>query len=252
VKHKIILYLSKCNTLVYKHNIKNEIVTCFYTKTKNKVKKQFTSFRCCRELVINDVVYNTNGIDKQRLKLLMSGWSDKLDGEQKITNKIKIGANVANIVSKKFNMQPVICKNISKNILPGCPIMEITASPKWQRSPHMLSLFLMFTKYCNNSKFKNIKTYEELCSVLDKTKYIINNLMVNSKYITLFLSNYNKLFRNLPMAANYKTQSYHTPNNSHIQYDGITRLMTRSSTHKILNKRYPKLLKKELNINNEI
>jgi len=244
VKHKIILYLSRCDTLVYKHNMKNEIVTCFYTKTKNKVKKQFTSFRQCRELVINDVVYNTNGIDKQRLKLLMSGWSDELNGEQKITDKIKIGANVANIVSKKFNMQPVICKNVSQNKLQNISVMEITASPKWQRSPHMLSLFLMFTKYCNSNKFKNIKTYEELCNVLDKTKYITDNLMVNSKHITFFLYNYDKLFRNLPMDTNYNKDSYHIFSKSYIQYDGITRLITRSSAHKILNKRFFKLLEK--------
>ena len=244
MKHKISLDLNKCDTLVYKHNLKNEIVTCFYTKTKNKVKRQFTSFRQCRELVINDVVYNTNGIDKQRLKLLMSGWSNELNGEQEITNKIRIGANIANIVSKKFNMQPVICKNVSQNTLQNTSVMEITASPKWQRSPHMLSLFLMFTKYCNSYEFKNIKTYEELCDVLDKTEYITNNLMVNSKHITFFLSNYDKLFRNLPMAENYKIQSYYALNNSYIQYDGITRLITRSSAHKILNKRFFKLLEK--------
>jgi len=243
MKSKIILDKNKCQVITYNNGINGVIASCFYTKVDNKFKKQLTPFKFCRETLVYTATSHIGKVDKQRLRLFMSGTLHKAYNNT-IADKIKIGANVANIVSKKFNMQPVICKNTSHEILPNTHVVEITASPKWQRSPHMLSLFLMFTKYCNSYEFKNIKTYTELCSVLDKTKYITNNLSINSKYITFFLSNYNKLFRNLPMAENYKIQSYLLHYKKSIQYEGITHLCEGFSKHKILNKRFFKLLEK--------
>ena len=245
MKYDIILETNKCYIITYENSINNKIVTCFYTKINNKLKKQLTSFRYCRELLINDMVNEIDNIDIKKLRLLMTIWSSNKNTKKSIINKIKIGTNIANIVSKQFKMQPVTSKIIYGKILADTPIIEVTASPKWLRSPHMLSLFLMFTKYCNNNRFKNIKTYEKLCSVIDKTKYITHNLKLNSKKITFFLSNYNKLFRNLPLIKNYNLKSYTIKYKSVIQYDGITNLVIGESSHKILNKKFFNLLDKK-------
>lgn len=243
MNNEIILEPNKCTNILYKSNTEDNIASCFYIKNKDGIKKQMNKFRYCRELLIDDLTKNIHKVDKQKLRLLMSGWSNKKNAKESIVDKIKIGINVANIVSKKFKMQP-IKNNINYNkVLPNNPIIEVIASPKWQRSPYMLSLFTMFTKYCNNNKFKNVKTYEELCIIIDKNKFITNGLKLNSKSITFFLSNYNKFFGNLPTITNYQVKSYILPYKSNIQHEGITKVITNNSSHKILNKKFLKLFK---------
>jgi len=240
MKEKLILYPNKCQALTYTNY---NIFTCFYKKNNTSCIEQIDTFVSCRELLIYSMLKIIKDIEKKKLRLLMSTGNVSSIKKKETMDKIKLGCKMANIVSKQYKMQPVIYKSIECE--EKFPIIKISASPKWQRSPQMISLFLLFIKYCSTIVFSDVKTYDQLMKKIDNNHFLSKDLMIDSKKITLFLNNYTKFFKTLPIELNYRHTSYEWAYKSSIQYEGITYLFNNLSKHKILKKKFTKLLSME-------
>ena len=240
MKLKITLVPHRCMSLKYNYEKPGIIQSCLYKKIGYNKIEQVGGFAACREILINNVVEEIDDVDKNRLRLLLSSTISIITPKANLLPKIKLGIKMANIVSMKYNMQPVLSQVIDTK--DPYPIVEVSASKKWQRSPQMLSLFIVFTKYCNTDRFLKVNNYKELMAAIDSDEFIDENLHLDSKKIHRVLSNYTNLFKNLTMETNYKTKAYKSINMDGIQYEGISYLCNGNSDHTVLKKRYAKLL----------
>lgn len=225
--------------LNYLYENNKKIAFCI-SKKENGYIKQITQFTHCRETLINDMVVMMNGnnkINKKRLRLIISANCTNFNKKQGL-KKILRGIKTINIICKHFNMIPITYKIINTKLL--YPIVSITASPKWQRSPHMLSTFLLFIKEYNGFKFANAITYNKLITTIKNHKYI--PYIPPIKKLNLFLNNYNKLFKNLSMEDNYNLENYNYKYITYIKYEGIVTLCNDISSHQILSKRFNKIV----------
>ena len=238
---KLVLDELKCRSLNYNYEGAGKLHFCFYKKEKNVIQQQ-TYFTSCRELMIDNLVYDMKDIDKNRLRILIAAVVNHTVSQKKVIKKIELGIKIANIVNSKYNMQPIVYNILDSNKI--YPIIELSASKKWQRSPQMLSLFLLFIKFCNEDLFLKVNTFEELMTTLSKNISTVVVLDITTTKIITFLDNYEKLFKNLSMKTNYQSKTYQIKR-YRIQYDGITKLFTNQSDHKILNKRFANLLPDE-------
>ena len=243
---KLILDKMRCASLDYNYEGTGLIHFCFYKKMEKNVIKQQTRFTTCRELMIENLIHDMKNIDKNRLRILISATINDKISRESVIKKIELGIKMANIVNNEYHMQPIIYKVLNNDILNNnnnvtYPIIELSASKKWQRSPQMLSLFLLFIKNCNIVRYSKIKTFKGLMSTINRTPSIYTTLKINNKKITTFLDNYTKLFKNLPMKKNYQSKTYNTKIQQ-IQYEGITKLFNNESRHKLLDERFANLL----------
>ena len=241
--YKLDLDVNKCHSLDYCYKDPCIIQACLYKKIGYNRIEQLSYFSICREIIVDSLITYIKQVDKNRLRLLLSANVNAKITKKDVENIIKLGIKMTNIVNNEYGIQPIISQVLK--IDAPYPIIELSASRKWQRSPQMLSLFLLFIKYCNNKYFSKINTYKELMDVINNNIFIAKNLGITSKEISKVLNNYNILFKNLPMKENYKSKSYRNRHSVEIQYEGITCLCDNTSQHKILSKRFANLLPDE-------
>jgi hypothetical protein len=171
------------------------------------------------------------------------------EADEKIINKT---LSFLNTLEKKYKWQPSIvrkvdfsnCDNVSlatKNST--SKLYAFFSSPRWIRSPHMISLYALIIRVCiRHPTIRSIKTFKEF---VDRDFSLISgrdSVHIKEVFpmIPTIMSNYNKLFKDLPIKANYTKEISNQELGAYAE--GPLNLVRGSSRHKTLNKRFSKLV----------
>jgi hypothetical protein len=125
--------------------------------------------------------------------------------------KMQRAVNFVNILESKHGWQLTKAHEVECVGQDGNAINIVclfTGSPKWLRSPHMVSMWLLILRNGGHKYLWNPKTYGDLRTKMDK--YLENTKTSDATYMRMsypywnsIMENYDKLFKGFPVSRNY-------------------------------------------------
>lgn len=216
-----------------------------------RLRSHFVSCRdqlCCQpEAKFRNKQYTKLPIRKTRL-IVMSQNKGRAS-----ENVIEKTVRFLNMLEKHYKWTPTVvrkvdisgCDNIRPNAKKVMAAYAFFSGPRWIRSSHMLSIYSLIIRACVfHNEVRSIKTFKEFSNnkFRDISGKDATTIRAVFSHLPKIMGNYNKLFQDLPMKANYTTRLGRTTGKIDISYgEGILRLISGEARHKELQKRFDAL-----------
>lgn len=227
----------------------------WYTKPRGGKVKAISEWVSCRENASNNVRRDImskvpTGFDAKVARILCQiSVSRAITDERYETRrrtfvaKIQRAVNFLNVMEKEYGWELTELHDLEfDDPGSGCRnmICMITGDKKWIRSPHMVSLWLLFLRVGGTKHLWNPKSYDSLKKKVSKYLEKVKNtdadhIRIVFPFAEKIMDNYSELFKGFPASRNYssiKAWDGATPAN-----EGIRKLCTGYSADKKLTER---------------
>jgi hypothetical protein len=237
------------------------VVFCWVKPIKPKTYEQISVIDSCRELFIerlrtfvspedeDDKRMNKKRIFNTNKMLFCAIIKNNKTNEKNAKNWVTEGKRVINVFEKYMGWS---MSNVYKvdHAIPDTHIYMFSASVKWMRSPHLISLYLLLIRHAKDNMLKDFKSINDIeKKVKDFKNFIerwkkydrpiterLKNDMVHfvkiSPFIKKILDNVTKLFFHSPIKSNFSVECT----------EGITALVKGNITDKEIFDRFNKIM----------
>lgn len=208
----------------------------------------------CRERTAQ-YLKSYGGLRKRNLSLVIDICLANTTAINRAHKNFRVSIKLLNIIEEHLGWgktKVAVIKN--KGIKKSRRLYYVSSSVRWRRSPHILSLYLLFFRIGFIPELKFVRSYDGLFKALEKLckkakrSHSFSFGSTDIKYFALYHQKWKTLIENLDKVY-YKRKAIHTFPHNFTGVDGISSLCGNLSkdneTIRSLNKIYKKKYKKE-------